>query len=90
MLAQGVDDVGAGFPDVLPAKERQFFGVDAIALHRVQDLIDFHAMRHAGVEVVHAIRGRGVHDARAIGIAHVIGQIQRREALVAEGIRAAV
>jgi hypothetical protein len=90
LLAQGGDDVGAGFPDVLPTKQGQLGGIDAVALHGVQNLIDCHAVRDAGVEVVHAIGGRGMHEARAVGIAHILGQIQGRGAFVAVCVGAAV
>ena len=90
VLAQGLDDDGAGFPDVLAAKERQLVGVHAVALHRVQDVVVGHAVGDTAVEVVHAVGGRGVHDTGAVAVAHVLGQVQRRQASVAVGAAAAV
>ena len=82
-LAQHLDHAGTGFPDVLAAEERQLFGVHAIALHRVQDVVIGQAVGDAGVEVVHAVGGGRVHDAGAVGGGHVLGQIQGRWAAVA-------
>ena len=56
-IAQRLDDDRAGFPDVLAAEERQFGGVSAIALHRVQDVVVLHPVRDAGVEILHAVGG---------------------------------
>ena len=84
-FAQFLNDGGADFPDVLRAKERQLLGVAAAAAHGVEHFVQRHAMRHAGVEVVHAVGGRGVHDAGAVAVADVFGQMQRREAPVAVG-----
>ena len=82
-MAQHLDHVGTGFPDVLAAEERQLFGVHAIALHRVEDVVVGQAVGDAGVEVVHAVGGGRVHDAGAVGGGHVLGQIQGRWAAVA-------
>jgi hypothetical protein len=57
---------GTGFPDVLAAEQRQLVGVDAVALHRVEDVVVGQAMRDAAVEVVHAVGGGRVHDAGAV------------------------
>jgi hypothetical protein len=55
----------------------------AVALHRVEDVVDRHAMRHAGVEVIHAIGRRRVDDAGAVVGRGVVGQVDRRQAPVA-------
>ena len=80
---QRLQNDGHGFPNVLTAKQGEVGGIRAIALHRVQDVGVLQAMRHAGVEVIHAISRRAVHDARAVGFTHVLGHINGRGAFVA-------
>ena len=76
MLAQRVDDDGACLPNMLAAKQGQLIGVHTVALHRVQNIVIGHAVGHAAIKVVHAIGGGRVHDAGAVAIAHIVGQIQ--------------
>ena len=83
VLAQFVNDQRCGFPDVQAAKERQFVHITAIALHRVEDVVIGDAVGHAGVKVFHPVGGRGVHDAGAVVGCGVVGQKDRRQALVA-------
>ena len=40
-------------------------------------------MRHAGVEVIDAVSGRAVDDARAVAGRGVVGQVHRSRALIA-------
>ena len=54
-VGQGLHDDRAGLPDVQAAEQGQGGFIAAVALHRVQDLVGLHAVRHARVEVVHAI-----------------------------------
>ena len=83
-VAQGLDDDGHGLPDVLAAKQREVGRVGAVALHRVQDFVQCHAVRAAGVEVFQPIRRRRVHDTRAVIGRGVVGQVHGRQAAVAE------
>ncbi len=82
VLAQGLEHHGRGLPDVLAAEQRQLGFVDTVALNRVEDVVELHAVGHAAVEVVHAIGWRGVHDARAIFGADVLGQVDGADAVV--------
>ena len=80
---QRFQNEGNRFPNVLAAKQREVGGIRAMALHRVQDVGVLHAMRHAGVEVIHTISGGAVHDARAVCFTHIVGDVNRRGALIA-------
>jgi hypothetical protein len=82
-VAQRLDDVRHGLPDVLAAEEREVRRVGAVALHRVQDVVVGDAVRDAGVEVVHAVGRRGVDDAGAVVGRRVVGQVDRRQAAIA-------
>ena len=82
-IAQRIDDRRVRFPDVLPAEQRQRAVVDAVGLHRVDDLVVLHAVVHARVEVVDAVGRRRVDDAGAILGRGVVGEIHRRDAVIA-------
>jgi hypothetical protein len=79
MVERG-DDVGHRLPDVAAAEEGEVRRVAAVALHRVQDVVVGHAVCDAGVEVVHAVGGRGVDEAGAVFRGRVVGQVDRRQA----------
>jgi hypothetical protein len=64
-FAQLVDDLRIRVPDLHAAEERQRRLVAAVALHRLLDLVVAHAVAAAALEVLDAVRGRAVHDARA-------------------------
>ncbi|OIQ71805.1 hypothetical protein GALL_465730 [mine drainage metagenome] len=81
-LAQGVDDQRRGFPDVHAAEQRQVGGVVAVALHRVEDVLELHAVAQAGLEVVHAVGRRGMHDAGACVSGDILAQIDRGQTVV--------
>ena len=83
VLAQFVNHQRCGFPDVQTTKKWQFVHITAVALHRVEDVVIGDAVGHAGVKVFHPVSGRGVHDAGAIVSGGVVGQKDRRQALVA-------
>ena len=83
VVAQRVDDLWAGFPDIQPAKQRQFLDIAAIALHRVQDVVVGDAVGHAGVEILYAVSGRAMHDTGAVVGGGVVGQKYGAEAAVA-------
>ena len=57
-LAQHFNDARASFPNVHAAKQGQVFGVAAVALNRVQDVVISQAIGHTGVKVIHTIGGR--------------------------------
>ena len=82
-FAQHLDNPRAGFPDVHAAKQRQFCGVLAVALDRVEDLVDAHAVRNAAVEVFDPIGRRRVDQTGAVGGGGVVGQIDRGQSVVA-------
>ena len=82
-LLQGGQDHRAGLPDVHATKQRQVLRVLPVALHRVQNVVVAHAVGHATVEVIHAIGRRRVHDAGAVTVTNVVGQVQRGQASVA-------
>ena len=82
-IAQGFDDHRHGFPDVLAAEQGEVGLICPVALHRVQDVVVFQAVRHAAVEVFHAVSGCGVDNAGAVGVSGVVGQVDGREATVA-------
>ena len=67
-------------PDVEAAEERKRLGVGAVAHHGGEDLVVRHAVLLAGDEVVHAVGGSGVHDARTGRRVDVVGEIDGREA----------
>ena len=81
-FAQHFDDARVGFPDMHCAEQRQLGGVLSVALYRVQDIVHFQAMGHTAIEVLHAVRGRGVHQARAVAGGSVVGKIYRRQAVI--------
>ena len=56
-LTQHFDDARAGFPNVHATKQRQVFGVVAVALNGVQDVVVSQSIRHARIEVIHTISG---------------------------------
>lgn len=74
--------VGVGLPDELAAEERQRVDVDAVALHRAEDVVVAHPVALAGIEVVFAVGRRRVDDTGAGIEGHVVGQVDRRQALV--------
>ena len=74
---------GHRFPNVLASEQGKVGGISAVALHRVQDVGVLHAMRHAGVEVIHTVSGGAVHDAGAVVGGGVVGQVHRCDTLVA-------
>ncbi|MNZ73879.1 hypothetical protein D3C78_923070 [compost metagenome] len=76
------DDLRVGLPDELATEERQVLDVDAVALHRVEDVVVAHAVLLAGAEVVLAVGRRRVDDAGTGAQLDVLGQVHRREALV--------
>ena len=82
-IAQRLDDDRARLPDVLSAKQRQLGLIRAVALHRVQNVVIGHAMRHAGVEILDAIGGRGMDQTGAIVGRGVVGQVDRAQTVVA-------
>ena len=84
VLAQFVDHQRCGFPDIQAAKERQFVHIATVALHGVEDVVVSDAVGDARVEVFHPVGGRRVHDAGAVVGSGVVGQKDRRKALVAE------
>ena len=53
--AQCFDDDGHGLPDVLAAKQRKVDLIRSVALHGVQDVVQRHAVRAAGVEILQAV-----------------------------------
>ncbi len=82
-VAQRFDDGLLGLPDELAAEQRQLGRVDAAALHRIEDVVDRHPVADARVEVIDPVRGRRVDDAGAVVGGGVVGQVDRREAVVA-------
>ena len=54
-FAQHFNDSGASFPNVHAAKQWQVFGVAAVALNGVQDVVVGHAIGHARVKVIDTI-----------------------------------
>ena len=81
--AQRLDDLRRRLPDELAAEERQFFLVDPVALHRVEDVVERQPVGPAGVEVLEAVGRRRVDDAGAVVGGGVVGEVDRREAVVA-------
>ena len=81
-IAQDFDDLWTGLPDIHAAKQRQLRRILAIALHRVQDIGQRHAMGDATVEVFDAIGGGGVHQTGAVVGGGVVGQVDRRRAVI--------
>lgn len=81
-FAQFLDDGRVGLPDELAAEERQVRHVNAVALHRAEDVVVLHAVVLAGTEVVLAVCGRRMDDTGTGTGFHVVGQIDRSEALV--------
>ena len=81
----GADRLGR-VPDAHAAEQGQGRNVIAVAHDGLDDVVVLHAVRLARDKVVHAIRGRRVHHARAAFGGHVIGQVHRRQAVV-ESIR---
>ena len=71
-----------GLPDELATKERQVRHVHAIALYRAENVVIAHAVLLAGTEVVFTVGRRRVNDASAGVQFNILGQINRREALV--------
>ena len=57
-FTQHLNDAGASFPNVHAAKQRQVFGITAVALYGIQDVVVGQTVGHARVKVVHAISGR--------------------------------
>lgn len=81
-FAQLVDDGRVGLPDELAAEERQRLDIHAVALHRGEDVFVDHAIALAGDEVVFTVGWRGVHHAGTGAQFDVVGQIDRRQAVV--------
>ena len=81
-LGELFDDRRIGLPDELAAKERQVRDIDAIALHRAENVVVLHPVVLAGAEVVLAVCGRRMDDTGTGTGFHVVGQIDRSEALV--------
>ena len=67
------NNLGLRFPDVHAAEQRQRGRIHTIAHHRIENIVGFHAVFFAGREVIHAIRGRGMHNTRAGIERNVIG-----------------
>ena len=81
--AKRVENLGLRLPDEHPGKQGEPVGVDAVALHGVQNFVVRHPVLLAGDEVVHAVGRRRMHDARARRRFDVVGEIHRRQTLVA-------
>src|SRR5690606_1410169 len=75
------EGVGGGLRGERAAKERRGAGVAAVALYGVENVVVLHAVRLAGTEVVLTIGGRGVNDPRPGAGLHIVGEVDRREAL---------
>ena len=74
---------GHRFPNVLAGKQGEVVGINTVALNGVQDVGVSHAVRHAGVEVIHTVSGGAVHDAGAVIGGGVVGQVHGCYTLVA-------
>ena len=83
-VAQGVDDDGHGLPDIEAAKQREIGRVAAVGLHRIEDVFELEAVRDAAVEVVQTICGCRMHDASAVFVGGVVGQIDGRKTPIAQ------
>src|SRR4051794_4624784 len=81
-LAQLVDDVGIGRPDLLSTEERERLGETSVALHRTQDLVVTDAIAPARQEVLDTVCRRAVHDAGTLIERDVVAQEDRRWAIV--------
>ena len=81
-LGELFDDRRVGLPDELAAEERQVRDVDTVALHRAENVVILHAVVLAGAEVVLAVGRRRVDDTGTGTGFHVVGQVDRGEALV--------
>ena len=81
--AQRLDDRRHGLPDRLAAEQRPVGRIAAVGLHRVEDLVDGHAVGAAAVEVVDAVGRRRMHDAGAVLGGRVVGRQHRADAVVA-------
>ena len=77
-VLQGFQNHRHGLPDVLAAKQREISGVGAVALHRVEDGVVGQPIGYAGIEIFHAVGGRGMDDAGAVVGGGVLGQVDRR------------
>ena len=82
-VAQRIDDRRLRLPDVQAAEQRQRAVVDAVALDRIEDVVDRQAVGAARVEVVDAVGRRRVDDAGAVFRGRVVGEVDRRGAVVA-------
>ena len=82
-VAQRIDDRRRAFQMCRPPKSGKRVFVDAVALDRIEDVVDRQAVRAAGVEVVDAVGRRRVDDAGAVFGGRVVGEVDRRSAVVA-------
>ena len=80
---QGVQNDGHCLPDVLAAKQGQVSGIHAVAGDWIQDVLVVQAIGHAGVEVVHPVCRRRVHDTGTVFSGGVFGQVHGRDAVIA-------
>ena len=76
------NDGRVGLPDELAAEERQRLDIHAVALHRGEDVVVDHAIALAGDEVVFTVGWRGMHHAGTGAQLDVVGQVDRRQAVV--------
>ncbi len=81
-LFQLCQDGWCGFPDIHASEEGEIFGKTTVALNRVENVIVAHAIAHAGVEVVHAIGWRAVHNAGASIGGDVVSEQHWRQPIV--------
>ena len=70
-IAEQLHDDRIGFENIFAFVFRQAFGIDAAIVER---RVSFEAVFLAGVEVVGAVSGRGVHDAAALIERDVVGE----------------
>ena len=82
-FTQHFNDARASFPNVHTAKQGQVFGIAAIALNGVQDVVVGQAVGHTRVEVINAVSGRRVNNTGTVLRTHIVGHINRGEAFVA-------
>ena len=81
-LPQFLDNLRVGLPDHHPAEERQRRHVFSVAHDRREDIVIFQAVAPAGIEILHAIRGRRMHDTGARIERYVVAEIDWRQAVV--------
>ena len=89
-LSDLLDDLRVRLPDVHAAEQRQRRIVFPVAHHRREDLAVLHAVAPAGLEVLHAICRRRMHDAGAGIERDVFAEVDRRAPLVEGMLEATV